>query len=118
MEHTACWQHTPAGLGHRSSLLHQQKNNSLIHETKCPSVVPFLSIGLIFHRHDLGLKARLLHLFPQNFLGVGTWGWEPGGQHFKKAVAEVAMTELICVLCHCKDNNYAYIFVTACIIQF
>lgn len=33
---------------------------------------------------------------------------------FNKVVAEVATVELICFLCHCKDNNKAYTIVVGC----
>ena len=40
----------------------------------------------------------------------------PGGQghNFEKAVAEVALVELLGFLCHRKDYTYAYTFVTGC----
>ena len=50
---------------------------------------------------------------------------DPGGLGFtisKKPEAEVATMDLFCffyfVLCHCKDNNYAYTFATRCMQQF
>ena len=39
---------------------------------------------------------------------------EPPGMGVKisKKLVEVAMMELICFLCHCKDNNNVYTFVS------